>query len=322
MTVLSAKLSAQGFCLSARSAIWGLWKHRHISLVSCYSQPENIHPVAGRWQQLRIMDSRIESVVLLIAKNFRNNLVLGGLAKDTGLSKFHFHRLFKAEMGITPLAYINKLKLEHATHFLIMYPDSKQLDVAFETGYSSPAVFARAFKQAHDCSPMEFRQKKLGAKKIRPLKSANSSPIEITYLKQKRVFISQSNLLESNLSSLYKKLIDRIDKPIYSIGFYLDTPMHVSLDQCRYFAGIEDEKLTKTQAHFDIEEGYYTYFNMQGDFDVFIERIVEYKEKIIDPSPYQISSFVGFEKIKLSPNQPDFDYFSATRTLYLKIKHQ
>jgi len=268
------------------------------------------------------MDKRIEKTILFIAKNFRGELLLFDLAKEIGLSKFHFHRLFKKEIGITPLQYINKLKIEHAAHFLIMYPNSKQLEVAFESGFSSPVEFARTFKRFYNISPMNFRKNKLGEKKIKSQKSDIYSPIEITYLKQQKIPISQTNLLSDNLFNLYKKLIKRIYKPAFSIGFYIDTPMHLPLNECRYFAGLENENITNNQTYFEIEEGYYTYFNIQGDFESISTQIVEYKEQQIDPSPYQIASFIGFEKIKLPINPSDFNYFSAIRTLYLKIKRK
>lgn len=268
------------------------------------------------------MDNRIEKSILFIAKNFRTELLLEDLAGEVGLSKFHFHRLFKTETGLTPLKYINKLKLEHSIHFLIMYPNSKQLEIAFESGYSSPVVFARKFKQYYGISPIAYRTKKINTKKIINQKLNNDLCLKITYLKRKNISVSLSNLLSKNILILYKKLIVKIDKPSYSIGIYADTPMHTKLKDCRYFAGLEEGEIKKNQAYFSIEEGYYTYFNIYGEFDNVNKQIFEYKEKFIDPSPYEISSFIAFEKIKLPAEPSDFDYFSVKRTLFIKIKRK
>lgn len=268
------------------------------------------------------MDNRIEKSILFIAKNFRTELVLGDLAKEIGLSKFYFHRLFKAKTGLTPLAYINKLKLEHAIHLLIMYPNSKQLEIAFESGYSSPVVFARKFKQYYGTSPVGFRKKKLGVLKKTEQQSIAYTHLDISYLKKKKVSVLRSNLLENNLSDLYKNLIDKVNEPVFSIGFYIDTPIHTDLKDCRYFAGLENKKTNTNELYFEVEEGYYTYFDIYGQFDKVNQQIIEYKEKIIDPSPYEISSFIAFEKIKLPTKASDFDYFSIKRTLFLKIKRK
>jgi len=268
------------------------------------------------------MDNRVEKSILFIAKNFRTELVLGDLAKEIGLSKFHFHRLFKVKTGLTPLAYINKLKLEHAIHYLILYPNSKQLEIAFESGYSSPVVFARKFKQYYGTSPLVFRKKKLGVKRKIEQQSKEYSNLNISYLKKKKVSVLRSNLTKNNLSVIYEKLIKKVNEPNFSIGFYIDTPLHTDLEDCRYFAGLESKKADTNQLFFEIEEGYYTYFDIYGEFEKVNKQIIEYKEKIIDPSPYEISSFIAFEKIKLPSKASDFDYFSIKRTLFVKIKRK
>ena len=268
------------------------------------------------------MDNIIEKSILFIAKNFRAELLLGDLAKEMGLSKFHFHRLFKLKTGLTPLAYINKFKLEHAIHYLILYPNSKQLEIAFESGYSSPVVFARKFKQYYGISPLDFRKKKLGVKRKIKQQSKEYSNLDISYLKKKKVSVFRSNLSKNSLSNLYEKLIEKVNEPIFSIGFYIDTPIHIDLKDCRYFAGLESKTSDTSQLSYEIEEGYYTYFNIYGEFNKVNKQIIEYKEKYIDPSPYEISSFIAFEKIKLPSKASDFDYFSIKRTLFLKIKRK
>lgn len=252
------------------------------------------------------MDGRIEKALFFIAKNFRTVFALEDLAQEIGMSKFHFHRLFKAETASTPLLYINKLKLEHAAHFLMMYPDSKQLEIAFESGYSSPVVFARVFKQFYGMSPMNYRKEKLGEKKVAKQQYKRLAQLDITYLKKKKVYVSRSNLTAKSLSSLYNNLVSKIEHPTYSIGFYIDAPFHKSLEECRYFAGLSEEQTNNEKLdsnikspYFYVDEGYYTYFNVQGPFEKVNEEIIAYKEIHIDPSPYKISSFIAVEKIKL-----------------------
>ncbi|VAW14107.1 hypothetical protein MNBD_BACTEROID03-1324, partial [hydrothermal vent metagenome] len=43
------------------------------------------------------------------------------IAEQTGLSKYHFHRLFVKENKCTPQVYLEKLRLEHASHFMILF---------------------------------------------------------------------------------------------------------------------------------------------------------------------------------------------------------
>jgi len=268
------------------------------------------------------MDQRIEKAVLVIAKNFRNEMLLSDLAKEIGLSKFHFHRLFKKEIGTTPLQYINKLKVEHAAHFLLLYPNSKQLEAAFESGYASPAEFARSFKRVYNLTPIQYRKKRLAEKSTPISAEASYSAMEIRFLKQQKIPIVHTTVLSEDFSKLYGALSNRLQKPAYGLGFYIDAPMHKPIAECRYFIGIENENSAKKHTHFDIEEGYYTYFDVQGDLTQLIAQILSHKKQFIDPSPYEIASVIGFEKIKLIPNTSDFDYLSAVRTFYIKISRK
>ena len=237
------------------------------------------------------MDSRIENVLLFIAKNFRNELVLDDLSYKSRLSKFHFHRLFKKETGLTPFNYVNKLKLEHSVHFLIMYPNCKQLEVAFESGYSSPSIFARAFKQYYGMSPIAFRKVKLPVKRGVKEEIKDRFQLEISYFKKQTINVYSSNLIEDNLSKLYEKLIRKINKPTYSTGFYIDIPFHKTQEESRYYAGLEGEGINNKQNCYILEEGFYAHFNVQGYFKEVNKNIRDFKELIIDPSPYEISSF-------------------------------
>ena len=105
------------------------------------------------------MKNRIEQAILFIATDFRNNLTLEKISKEVGLSKFYFHRLFKDKTGETPLRYINRIRLEHAVHFLRMYPYLKLTEVSFECGYSSPSVFSREFKRYYKTPPLDYKKR-------------------------------------------------------------------------------------------------------------------------------------------------------------------
>ena len=155
---------------------------------------------------------------------------------------------------------------------------------------------------------MVYRKEKLGTEQILEQISKGYSHLDVTYLKQKRIFVSRSNLLKNNLSNLYGELIKKTNKTSFIIGFYIDSPLHKGLDECRYYAGMEDEQFStpyvetnsSNQTHFDIEEGFYTHFDIQGDFEHVKQLIIDYYNKVIVPSSYQLSSFISFEKIKLS----------------------
>lgn len=261
------------------------------------------------------MDNRIEKAIAYITGNLARDLSLDQLALAAGLSKFHFSRLFTNEVGISPLQYINKRRAEYAAHQLIMFPERKHLEVAFECGYSSPAVFARSFKARYGISASEFKKKKVRkGSRTRTM----SNDLSITYLPHQKISVLSSNLELRNITKAYGTLI----KEGFSkgVGFFIDAPMHTTLEEAVYYAGAEGR--TSKGLSCSIEEGYYCYFTIQGDFNEVTRQIVSFKEEKIDPSHYKIESLVGMEKINLPEKAEEFDYFTRPRTLYLKISRR
>ena len=58
--------------------------------------------MSAKFTQQALDYKRIESAVLYLEKNFRNQPDLKEIASAVGLSEFHFQRLFKRWVGISP----------------------------------------------------------------------------------------------------------------------------------------------------------------------------------------------------------------------------
>jgi len=107
------------------------------------------------------MDERIEQAILFITQYYYKPLVLDEICESVGLSKFHFHRMFRSNTGMTPIQFWHQIRLQHAAHFALQYPKSKQLEIAFMCGFVSPAIFARAFQKEYKMSLGQFRKASL-----------------------------------------------------------------------------------------------------------------------------------------------------------------
>jgi AraC-like DNA-binding protein len=103
------------------------------------------------------MDQRIEQAIFFITKNYYKPLLLDAICASVRLSKFHFHRMFRSDTGMTPLQFWHQIRIQHAQHFALQYPSSKQLEVGFICGYVSPPIFARAFQKQMEMSMLQFR---------------------------------------------------------------------------------------------------------------------------------------------------------------------
>ncbi|MEK7016027.1 AraC family transcriptional regulator [Bacillus sp. FSL R9-9410] len=100
---------------------------------------------------------RVYKVQDYIESHINDSLSIEDLANVAGFSKFHFHRIFKGMMDEPLSRYVNRLKLERATHLLIYRTDMTITDIAYYFGFTDSAVFSRTFKSYYGVSPSHYR---------------------------------------------------------------------------------------------------------------------------------------------------------------------
>ncbi|MBD2847357.1 helix-turn-helix transcriptional regulator [Paenibacillus sp. IB182496] len=82
---------------------------------------------------------------------------LDELAAATGLSKYHFARLFRHSVGMTPLAYLTRVRMEEAAALLRHTREPVQT-IAERVGYANGNYFGRLFRGATGVTPAQFRR--------------------------------------------------------------------------------------------------------------------------------------------------------------------
>lgn len=98
-----------------------------------------------------------EAVRAVLAHRYRDQLTLGDVAAEVGLSPHHLHRSFRAATGWTIHAYRDHLRLrEGLVRVLDGEPDLSVL--AFELGYSSHSHFTARFRRAFGATPTQVRR--------------------------------------------------------------------------------------------------------------------------------------------------------------------
>ncbi len=101
--------------------------------------------------------TRIIPALVHIQAHLDQDLSLDALASIVGLSKYHFHELFKSATGETPKAYVERLRLEWAAVQLRIRRVAV-VDVALECGYRNHETFSRAFRGRFLTSPSGYRK--------------------------------------------------------------------------------------------------------------------------------------------------------------------
>ena len=119
---------------------------------SSLSAPTELHRSGlAPWQQQRAIEQ--------LQSRYHENLSITDLAAEARLSPFHFIRSFKHSVGVPPHQYLTRIRLERAS-ILLKTTNLAITDVAFETGYQSPAHFARLFRRHYGMTPTAYRRER------------------------------------------------------------------------------------------------------------------------------------------------------------------
>jgi AraC family transcriptional regulator of adaptative response/methylated-DNA-[protein]-cysteine methyltransferase len=103
---------------------------------------------------------RIEKAITYLQTNFLEQPELATVARAVHLSEYHFQRLFTRWAGISPKRFLQFLTIEHAKQQLA---DSKAvLDVALDSGLSSPGRLHDLFVSVEAVTPGEFKARGAG----------------------------------------------------------------------------------------------------------------------------------------------------------------
>ena len=107
--------------------------------------------------KIEMEDNRIAKTVLYIRKHLNEAIELEKLAEISCLSKDHFIRLFKKELGTTPLQYINQKKIEKA-QLLLITEELAVKEIAFQLAFDDYSYFNRLFNKTTGVTPQEYRR--------------------------------------------------------------------------------------------------------------------------------------------------------------------
>lgn len=137
------RLYAQGLCL----ALLGLLKSRHAAREEAVpAPPRGCFPVA---QRHRIAD--------FIRSHLAADLSIEAMAEQTGISSFHFARLFKQSFGMTPHRYVQAQRLSGAVTALQKEPRKAIADVAIQYGFASQSHMTDLMRRKLGTTPRQLR---------------------------------------------------------------------------------------------------------------------------------------------------------------------
>src|SRR5262249_31671134 len=94
-------------------------------------------------------DPRIERAIQFIEHHFQDKVSLKDLAGVAGLSPYHFQRMFRSLVGISPHEYLIRYRLRQAQQLIIFSAGTRRIaDIAVEAGFYDEAQLDRHFRRA------------------------------------------------------------------------------------------------------------------------------------------------------------------------------
>ena len=203
-------------------------------------------PKLNRWKQKletsNIHHQKIQDIVVYINNHLFDSLDADILSTISGLSKYHFRRVFQTVAGENIGSYIQRLRLEHIAHLLVS-TDFTLNQISEQTNYQTKFSLAKAFKKHFGVSTSQYREK------YKPMYDEQHAVItpEIRSILPMKVFcIEVGEKYKDELR--YKLIWDRLTNYARQrneeksndkfVSLSMDDPSITPMDKCRFYLGV------------------------------------------------------------------------------------
>lgn len=99
---------------------------------------------------------QLRQIIDYIEAHLEQEIKLETLAQLLKMSQFHFSRLFKQAIGLSPYQYLIQQRVERAKH-LLKTSDSLIVEIALECGFNSHSHLSKQFRQLTGMTPKAYR---------------------------------------------------------------------------------------------------------------------------------------------------------------------
>lgn len=100
----------------------------------------------------------VRQLLLLLSRRPAEPWTMERLAGEVGHSVSHLHREFRAQLGLTPMAWLAQTRAELAAS-LLLQTDRPVAWVGRQVGWPDPNYFSRCFRRAYAMSPTAYRRR-------------------------------------------------------------------------------------------------------------------------------------------------------------------
>lgn len=99
----------------------------------------------------------VEQAIHYMRENIEQHIAMDDVLRYIGYSQSHFSAMFKRKMGMSPISYFNRLKIEHACH-LLKTTDLRMNQICYKVGIEDSLYFSRLFSKVMGISPTQYKE--------------------------------------------------------------------------------------------------------------------------------------------------------------------
>jgi AraC-like DNA-binding protein len=108
-------------------------------------------------QGLGLRDFRLRRAINMLNDRLGESIDLGEVSRRAGLSRPHFFKLFREQMGLPPTIFLNALRMERAIERLAQGEETVS-EIGLDLGFATPASFSRFFIANGVVPPSAYRR--------------------------------------------------------------------------------------------------------------------------------------------------------------------
>jgi len=212
---------------------------------------------------------RVNLAIDHVVSHLEEPLRLEDVSRAALLSPFHFHRVFRALVGVTLAEFVKRLRLEKALFMMAHARRPSLTTIALSCGFSSPSGFSRCFRQRFGVPPSAFDMKgwrdarrseleattprtaeRLHLDKLPARHNPDGFRVRVRDLPARVVaYIRVRNPYRGDaVAKAAERLVTWAERHALAdgqwLGYQWDIPEIARLDDCQYHVAVEAERFT------------------------------------------------------------------------------
>ncbi len=122
----------------------------------CYHQLVKLLFMLARENE-GVYSFNVHNALKFIKRNYQSTITVQDIADAASISPSRLYSIFKRELSLSPIAYLNSFRLSIAAQ-LLLTTQKTVTEIAAEVGINDPIYFNKLFKKSYQVPPTEYRK--------------------------------------------------------------------------------------------------------------------------------------------------------------------